>query len=313
MTDSRPIIDWTKLNTLLHDKYKDTMSGENESIRDALLNIENLDWIDQSGAVTDAYDVFAKEVNRLELAINLFENLLMFEDIRFEKDGIGDFIIDIPREYFRFPSRNNSRDMLSFREFSQSEADKIDTIIHESRDTMKLRNDDNIVRELFHRLEFLALFSYFESYLESLLSNSIGSGSDEEKTKANRTIMRNSLPEALMIVISELNPEIENLLLTINPDIFRFLHYSYLVRNAHTHNLGKATDYLIKKGMEFGSLCEGEIYNIDDKCTQPVIITAFGGLAKSAIEKGSYIELRSLVAMFRSYTKDIAYILDKCI
>lgn len=308
-------IDWSKLNTTLRDEYQSSTLKDSTMLGALILNEKHLDWVSLNNMNSSAYEVFAKEVNRIELAINLFENLLNFEDVRHEHAGIDDFVIDIPRYYFRFPANNCTRPHVPFsgKEFSDEEQEKIESIIKESREAMPLRNDENIVRELFHRLEFLAIFSYFEAFLEQLLGESIWIGSGEDRKKANGIVMKNPLPIALQKIIEILNPEIENLLKVVEPEIFNMLHFCYLMRNIHTHNLGRATNFIIKQGLNFGSLQYEELRSVDGELIRTELNTTHKKFGKSGIEKGKYMTLSSSVSLLRSYTKEIAYILDQSI
>ena len=308
-------IDWSKLNTTLRDEYQSSTLKDDTMLGALILNEKHLDWISLNNMNSSAYEVFAKEVNRIELAINLFENLLKFEDVRHEHAGIDDFVIDIPRYYFRFPANNCTPPHVSFsvKEFSDEEQEKIEYIIKESREAMPLRNDENIVRELFHRLEFLAIFSYFEAFLEQLLGESIWIGSEEDRIKANRIVMKNPLPIALQKIIEILNPEIDNLLKVVEPEIYNMLHFCYLMRNIHTHNLGRVTNFIIKQGLEFGSLQYEELRSVDGELIRTELNTTHKKFGKSGIEKGKYMTLSSPVSLLRIYTKEIAYILDQSI
>ncbi|MFA5596217.1 MAG: hypothetical protein WDA26_01455 [Pusillimonas sp.] len=304
-------LNWSKMPIEFKEKYE-KKSSRSELNNALFLGIINLDWIKFDKANTLAYSVFAKEVNRIELSINLFENLLNFEDVRHENKGIDDFLIDIPRHYFRFPGNNCVRPHVPFsgKEFTDDERQQIESIILESRNAMPLRNDENIVREHFHRLEFLAIFSYFEAFLERFLSDTIWDGSEESRKKANGIVMKNSLPIALQTVIKEINPEIENLLKYIEPQIFNILHFCYLIRNVHTHNLGQATNYMIKNGLDYGSLKEEEIRDADGNLLYKDLCTTYSEFGKHRIEKGNYMTLSAPVSLLRSHSKEIAYILD---
>lgn len=312
MASNNKTVDWTKLKSAVEKKYKNKTLNSDVFFREEFLNIESLDWITHE-ATTKAYGVFVDNVNRIELAINLFENLLLFEDIRYENNGIGDFVIDIPRNYFRFPLLNNSRNPRTYRDMNTLEEQKIESIILESRNAMNLRNDENIVREHFHRLEFLTIFSCFEAFLEDFLSSSIMDGTEDNRKKASEIIRHHSLLYSLEAVIDELNPEIKNLLIAINPEIFYFFHFCCLVRNVHIHNLGKTTQNFINKGKKYGSVREENIFDKSGNLIKTEYFSSHTGLAEKKIEIDKYISLGTLVAMFRVYTKMIADILDSSI
>ncbi len=304
-------IKWDLLDNRLVDRYRELTNIEPQSCRWMMLNEKNIGWLDVEKSNTDSFKIFGNEVNRLNLTINLFENLLLFEDIRHESIGKDDFPIDMPREYFRIPAQNNLRDQFSYREFSSKELNKINNIIFEARASLNIRNDENIARELIHRLEFLSLFSYFEAFLERLLGMEIWDGSEDKKKEANQKVMRKNLPDALQFVIGEINkPEILNLITEINASIFNILHFSYLVRNVHTHNLGKSTNYVIEKGLDYGSLVRRPIKDTEGTIIRIEIIPDIKDVAMRPIILGRYISLSILTSLLRSYLVELAYILD---
>ena len=102
-------INWDLLGDCLAKRYREHLNIKEPIARYLVLNEKNLDWIDTQDSNTESFETFSKEVNRLELSINLFENLLLFEDLRYEDVGKEDFPIDMPREYFRFPAKNDPR------------------------------------------------------------------------------------------------------------------------------------------------------------------------------------------------------------
>jgi len=306
-------INWDLLKNCLAERYRDHLEIENSLSRFLVLNEKNLNWINFKESNTESFKIFSKEVNRLELSINLFENLLLLEDLRHERAGVEDFPIDMPREYFRFPAKNDPRGF-AVEKFDSEESDKIESIIFESRDSLKIRNDENIARELMHRMEFLSLFSYFEAFLERILGSDIWDGSEESTKKANQRIMRTPLPEAFKFVLEELKkPELLRLVTALNASIFNILHLAYLVRNAHTHNLGKATNYVIDKGLEYGSLIKQPIQDAEGKVVRTEIVPSIESMGMRPIVLGQYMSLSILTSLLRSYLLELAYILDASI
>jgi hypothetical protein len=179
---------------------------------------------------------------------------------------------------------------------------------------LKIRNDENIARELMHRMEFLSLFSYFEAFLERILGSDIWDGSEESTKKANQRIMRTPLPEAFKFVLEELKkPELLRLVTALNASIFNILHLAYLVRNAHTHNLGKATNYVIDKGLEYGSLIKQPIQDAEGKVVRTEIVPSIESMGMRPIVLGQYMSLSILTSLLRSYLLELAYILDASI
>jgi len=270
----------------------------------------SLDWTDLEGAHTNSFKVFAEEFNRLQLSINLFENLLLEEELRHEHDGDDGFPIDMPRKLFRFPAMNDERG-LAARSFGVEEQGRIERVILDSRRSLKLRKDESIVREIVHKLEFLSLFSFFEAFLEQLLGSEIWDGSEGSKKKANATIMKKSLPEAFDLVLEEIKrPELRELVTSLNGTIFKTLHYAYLVRNVHTHNLGRITGYLIEKGLSYGSLVKHDLVDREGEVFRTDIVPDIEGLTSKALVQGEYIGLSGLTRLLRGILLESAYILD---
>jgi len=306
-------INWDLLGDCLAKRYREHLNIKEPIARYLVLNEKNLDWIDTQDSNTESFETFSKEVNRLELSINLFENLLLFEDLRYEDVGKEDFPIDMPREYFRFPAKNDPRGYTA-QNLDSEESKKIENVIRESRESLRIRNDENIARELMHRLEFLSLFSYFEAFLEHFLGSEAWGGSEDKKNKANQTIMRMPLSDAFKFVLDELKkPELLKLVTALNGSIFNILHFAYLVRNAHTHNLGKATNYVIEKGLNYGSLIEQPIQDAEGNIVRIEIVPSIEGMDMRPIKPGQYISLSILTSLLRSYLLELAYILDASI
>lgn len=310
------VINWDKFNPILKSKYGGKVNQDDGIFKFHLLNVENLDWISDENIITHSYGIFTEQVNELQLSINLFENLLMFEDLRYEQEGVGDFPIDMPREYFRFPALNNPRDIFSQKEFLENEKNIIDNIITKAQQKMNIRNDENIAREYIVKLEFLSLFSIFEAYLENYyveyLSKNNSNENDEINLKKAGDLIRNkSLDESLKEIIKNVNPEITNLLCGLKNDMFDFIYFSYIVRNIHTHKLGKATNKFIEQGTKKNIIKEYIHKNGEGKIIEQYLYVdcLLGG--HKIIKKDKYVSLTEIVSLFRSYTNEIAYILDQ--
>lgn len=76
-------IKWDLLDNWLVDRYRELTNIEPQSCRWMMLNEKNIGWLDVEKSNTDSFKIFVNEVNRLNLTINLFENLLLFEDIMY--------------------------------------------------------------------------------------------------------------------------------------------------------------------------------------------------------------------------------------
>lgn len=302
--------DWSLLGDRLAKRYKKLIAFESPEARVMILRGMSLDWIDLEGARTKSFSVFAGEFNRLQLSINLFENLLLGEELRHEHAGNDGFPIDMPRNLFRYPAMNDGRG-LTASSFGVEERDRIEKVILESRGSLKLRKDESIVRELIHRLEFLSLFSFFEAFLEQLLGSEIWDGSEPSKQKANATIMRNSLPEAFGFVLDQMErPELRRLVTSLNGTIFNILHFAYLVRNVHTHNLGRTTGYVIEKGLGYGSVVKRDLVDKNGAVLRTEVLPDIEGFPMKALVQGEYIGLSALTLLLRSILLESAYILD---
>jgi len=309
-------INWENINSILKDKYENKVNQEEGMFKFMEFNIENLDWIIDENPETNAYKIFVEEVNELELSINLFENLLMFEDIRYEQNGIEDFPIDMPREYFRFPALNNPRDMFSQQKFTEDEKNKIEKIITKSQEKMNIRNDENIVREHYLKLEFLSLFSIFEAFLENyyidyLVQNNPMEDKNNIYKKVSKLIRNSSIDKSLEEILKQINPELINLLYGLKNDIFDFIYFSSLARNIHTHKLGKVSEHFINQGKKRNIIIEQIVKNDKDEIIDKYLYANCMLGEGKRIKKDKYLTLTEVVALFRSYTNEIAYILDK--
>ncbi|TLS71383.1 hypothetical protein FE246_07160 [Aliarcobacter thereius] len=244
-------INWDNLNIEMKLRYQDKINDDDNFLEYiSKYHLPNLDWLEDKNIKTKSYEVFVEEFNEIQMSINAFENLMLFADLSFELIGIEDFPIDMPRQYFRFPALNDRRDIFSYRNMSPEEIVQIEKNILKAQTKMNIRNDENIIREHFTKLEFLTIFSSFEAYLENIyvefyLKENL---KNEEKLmkEAGVLIKMNSLDKSIKKIINIVNPELENLLLGINKNIFDFFYISYLVRNIHTHKLGRMSNHFIE-------------------------------------------------------------------
>ena len=224
----------------------------------------------------------------------------------------------MPREYFRFPALNNPKDIFSKTELTESENEKIELIINKAQKKMNIRNDENIVKEYYTKLEFISLFSSFEAYLENIYIEYFQKDDDTINAtkiieKAGMLIKKNSTDNYLKEILMIINPELKNLLLGIKENIFDFFYLAYLVRNIHTHKLGKTSNYFIKKGI-LKNIIKKEIVKNDKNeiIEEYFYVDCLLGEYK-IVEQGKYFSLKELTALFRSYTCEIAYILDNSV
>lgn len=221
------MVNWDILNNDLKNKYQNKITQEDGIYKFVEFNINNLDWIDDDDIQTNSYKVFQEEFNELQLSINVFENFLMAIDLSYEVSGVMDFPIDMPREYFRFPALNNPRDIFSQQQFNSKEKNKIEKVLHKAQIKMNIRNDENIVKEYYTKLEFISLFSQFEAFLENVYfenqkKKNSSLNSVELEKNAGMIIKKNSTDKYIDKIIQDINPEIKTLLLGIKKDIFDF-------------------------------------------------------------------------------------------
>lgn len=308
-------INWNILDDALKEKYENKVNQEDGLFKFVEFNINNLDWIENKDIKTNSYKIFQEEFNELQLSINVFENFLMQIDLSYENNGVMDFPIDMPREYFRFPALNNPKDIFSQKEFHIDEKNKIENILNKAQQKMNIRNDENIVKEYYAKLEFISLFSQFEAFLENIYYENQKKKKPQinnetlEKT-AGMLIKQNSTDKYIDKIIQEINPEIKKLLIGIKKDIFDFFYLAYLVRNIHTHKLGKISKYFFKLGMEKNIIKEEVIKNEKgDIIERYFYVDCLLDEKRIAIDK--YFSLKEITALFRSYISEVAYILDK--
>lgn len=309
------IINWNILNKILKDRFENKVNQEDGIFKFVEFNINNLDWIEDENIQTNSYKIFQEEFNELQLSINVFENFLMYIDLAYEDNGIMDFPIDMPRKYFRFPALNNPKDIFSQKKFDSNEKNKIENILKKAQRKMHIRNDENIVKEYYTKLEFISLFSQFEAFLENIYyenqKKKNAHVNDEELVKsAGMLIKKNSTDKYLDKIVQDINPEIKNLLIGLKKDIFDFFYLAYLVRNIHTHKLGKVSKYFLELGTKRNIIKEEVITNKQGEVIDRYFyINCLLDEKRIAINK--YFSLKELTALFRSYICEVAYILDK--
>ena len=301
-------VNWSDLPRLLKEKYKPLVDIEYDHLVLSSLNSNGMMPIKAQEKTTNSYLIFLKEYNAILLTAHLFENLLMFEDIRHEDNGHECFQIEIPVEYFRYPAFNNRRDIFSYKEITEEEINDWSSAIKSTKETMRYSKDENIVKDNLHKLEFLSIFSYFEAYLENILIECLG----YTKEKALNATKYNSLDKLLKIVINEVNPEIEKLLASIKEGFFKFIEFCYLVRNLHTHNLGRASAKFMQDCVDKGLI--EEIFGTTESGgkVSKGVRTNFGQPEK-IIELDRYITLSVLSYEFRNYVRECVFIIDSCI
>lgn len=314
---------WIDVGPILEQKFENYINMDEQSFG---ICMDSLKWLMFDGN-TSAYQVFSSQMNSLQLPINLFENLMLFEDLRYELIGIEDFPIDIPDHYFRFPSKNDPRVRLGglplsmlkdkekhFRnlisELTNEETQDIQRVKSSSREFMRFRKDESITRELVNRLEFLSMFGFFEVYLIDLLSNSIGDGSEDTCLKVRKLSMKLSFDDFLKAVLNELEPELVTLMEKIHSKIFVYLHFCYLARNIHIHNLGLINKKTIKQGSDKETFIEMSSYYENGEVHETTLNLNAKGFSTMAINLNNYMNLGSIVSNFRGLIMIISEIIE---
>ena len=302
-------IDWSVFPSFMKEKYSSLTECEHDLLVSQMLNENGTAPIELDDTKSSSFNIFSKEYNSVLITAHLFENLLMFEDIRHEDNGHNWFQIEIPVEYFRYPAFNNIKDQFSYKKITEEEKKLLENVISTTKKEMHYANDENIVKENLHRLEFISYFSYFEAYLENILIECL----DYEKKTASNKAKYNSIDKLLKIVINEISPNIEILLTCIKNDFFKFMHFCYLVRNLHTHNLGRANYEFMMKCIE-KDLIE-EDYGITESGEEIPLghIKTNYGQPDKVIELNRYITLSVLSYDFRNYIREIVFIIESCL
>lgn len=237
-------IDWPALPPTLKIKYEPLITSQHESIHTCFFKeFEKLPILLPENS-TNAYSIFSAEYNAMLLTTHCVTNLLLFEDIRHEQNGYDCFPIEMPLYYFKYPANNNRA---FYKEMSGEEEKFLGDAIKLTKQKMHYGNDENIVKEHLDKLEFLSLFSYFEAYLENIIDELNPNLSKTKKKEITKLSENNKLEDILKSIIRSVNPEIKNLLTSINLKFFEFMEFCRLVRNSHTHNLGIANSEFITK------------------------------------------------------------------
>ncbi|MGZ8946909.1 MAG: hypothetical protein ACXW1W_15995 [Methylococcaceae bacterium] len=299
-------VNWSVLPRLLKEKYKPLVNIEYDLLVSCSLNSNGMMPIKAQENTTNSYSIFLEEYNAILLTAHLFENLLMFEDIRHENNGYEWFQIEIPVEYFRYPAFNNRRDAY-YKEITEEEINDWSSAIKSTKETMRYSKDENIVKDNLHKLEFLSIFSYFEAYLENILVECLGY-TDEKSSKEAKY---NSLDKLLKIVINGVNPEIEKLLVSIKKGFFKFIEFCYLVRNLHTHNLGRANAKFMQRCFDKG-LIEEKFGTTESGDKVSMGVRTNFGQPEKIIELDRYITLSVLSFEFRNYVRECVFIIESC-
>lgn len=314
---------WSDVGSILEQKFERYINMNEQSFG---MCMDSLKWL-EFDENTLAYQVFSSQMNSLQLPINLFENLMLFEDLRHELSGVEDFPIDIPDQYFRFPAKNDPRVGLGgvrlsilkdeekcfsklIPDLAKKEAQDIQRVKSSSREFMRFRKDESITRELVNRLEFLSMFGFFEVYLIDLLSSSIGDGSEDTCLKVRKLSMKLSFDDFLKEVLKELEPELVTLMEKIHSKIFVYLHFCYLARNIHIHNLGRINKKTIKQGSEKKTFIKMSSYYENEEVHKTTLNLNAEGFSTMPINLNNYLNLGLVVSNFRGLIMIISEIIE---
>jgi hypothetical protein len=259
---------------------------------------------------TEAFKVFAHEFNSIMLSAHLFENLLMLEDVRHENNGHEWFQIEIPEEYFRYPAENDPRNYLGFEppEMSDEDRQDISEVISKSKEMANYANDENFAKNNLHKLEFVSVFSFLESFVENLQVEMLGTSREE----ASKFVRYSSLSAALEDTFDKVDPDINLLLNKLSNNFYGFMKFVYLLRNLHSHNLGKVTE-------RFMNLCEASNLLQDDYGVKESGEKIFFGKCidftgyRKRIALDKYITLSDVTFVFRNYARECVFIAEQYI
>lgn len=313
--------------SILEEHFKSFLGIEGQGIWvSIILNRKSLKWFSFKEN-TPAYKVFSSQMNNLQLTMNLFENLILLEDLRNEMRGKNDFTIDIPNWYFRFPSNNDPRQKYGaplevilnlhpdnlLPEITEQEEMDINRVIEDSKGFFKMGKDESIVREMMYRLEFLSMFGFFEVYLIDLLSNTIKGGDEKECIKIRKESMNLSLDEFLEKVLNEIDPNLMIFIKKIHSGIFKYLHFCYLARNIHIHNLGRFNKITIEKGLKKKIFIEIPGYSDKDedgKYIKPSYDLNINDFQVRQFSIGDHLSLSLIVANFRGIIMIVSEVIE---
>ncbi|MFT8555317.1 MAG: hypothetical protein ABF697_08430 [Zymomonas mobilis] len=266
--------------------------------------------IQTSEASTSSFKVFAHEFNSVMLTAHLFENLLMLEDVRHENNGHDWFQIEIPEEYFRYPAENDPRNYGGQDTPRMSDEDRraISAVVRKSKEMANYANDENFAKNNLHKLEFISIFSFLESFIENVQVEVLGVSRED----ASKSVRYASLPNAMEGTFEKIDPDINIFIKNILYDFYDFMKFSYLLRNLHSHNLGRVTQ-------RFFDMCEKEgllkdDYGIKEDGEKIFFgkIVRFTGYRRT-IELDKYINLSDISFVFRNYARECIFIAEQYI
>lgn len=279
------------------------------------LRVDALDELNRTpmevtGSNTNAYSVFSHEYNSILLTAHFFENLLMLQDVHHENNGDLWFQIEIPEEYFRFPALNDPRNYCgrSTPKMSDEERKKFSDAVKFSKEMVNYSKDENLVKNNLYKLEFISIFSFLESYIENLRIERLGRTVQE----ASKDLRYDSLPKIMEKTLEEIDPGINLLLKKISNNFYGFFDFCYLLRNLHSHNLGKVTPRFIEQCEKLAILEDD--YGLKEDGEKII----FGKVVnfpsyRERIEVGKYITLSGVSYAFRNYARESVYIVEQYI
>lgn len=248
------------------------------------------------GIDSSSYEIFANEFNGIMLTAHIFENLMAFEDKRYELEGYNDFQIKIPEIYFQHPSLNKQS------EISEEDAKNISKILDVTKRKLNYSKDQSFVLSQLHKLEFISVFSHLEAYIESLLIEFL----EMEKKKAVAKVRRDALPILMVEVFDKIDPKIKEAINCFDNEALKFLGFCHKLRNLHTHNLGIVTEYFYNDCIKNGYL----VHDKYAESSKPVLEYARLNFKYSdyIFKVGDTINLTAMSQPFRLLSREIVYI-----
>lgn len=292
-------MDWDGIPVVLKERYEKISGLKVGMLKTAILEEINRNPMPVvTGENTASYEIFANEFNAIMLIAHIFENLMAFEDRRFEQEGYLDFQINIPEIYFRHPSLNHTSTI------SANETKGIAEVVDKTKKKLNYSKDQSFVLSQLHKLEFISVYSHLEAYIESLLVEVLG----VEKSKAAARVRKEALPVTMTNVFNEIDVDIVKTINGFDDEALKFIAFCHKLRNLHTHNLGVVTEYFYKDCIDNDFLC----HDIYAETSKPVLDYAKLKFQYSdyIFKVGKTINLTVMSQPFRLLAREIVFISD---
>jgi hypothetical protein len=280
-----------------------TLDMINHFAHETLLGIYGYRWYDNSSTSLNSVKDFMLSYNQLQLFFNYYENLHLIEDSS-QKNGMTTYGIDIPIEYFRFPSMNNP-----FQEMDDKENDVLSNIVKNSKKILNYANDKSIVDELGARFEFLSLYSLFEGFCTSLLIeiDKDTSLQEEKIRKWAAFVQHNNLLKILKKIFENVESAIYERIVEIYENFEMMINLIYQLRNLYAHKNGVVTSWFIKNGLKEPAFLVREYFDTERQLDVYTVFCQQGGYY---IYEGKNYNCQVINSYFRSISMIIVEIIN---